>query len=418
MLLSACSSGGGGSTPQAADTSGPAPKGVTLTLWRSPLDSKALDNLYKAYEAASGNKLDIVAFPTNAYETTVKTKWATGTKPDILEFHSGLAQLVQLNPAKNLVDLSRLDFVAREGDLAKSAGNINGHVYSAVLGPLAAYGMFYNKKVFAAAGLQPPKTYDDLMTACTAIKKTPGVAPIFEAGGEGWPPQILAGLLYESSANVGGAYVSSLMDGTSSLTDPNGAFVKGLTAYDDLRKSGCFNSDSATAKLGDSADALIKGKAALVAQYSDALIPLLEKADPAAADSVGFVGVSATGPQVAYTPNLSGTFEVPKTGDATKERAATDFINWITGPGYAQYVKDAGAQSTMSGVQSAPQKGLAADVAKSVSNSSAFCWLTNLPAATAVGDLADQLLAGQISPTAAAKRMDTAFQAAKRQLQN
>lgn len=416
-FMAACSTSGGGGQPQLANASGPAPKGVTLTLWRSPLDTPAINKLYKAYEAASGNKLNIVSFPSNAYETTVVTKWATGTMPDILEFDPGLAQAAQLNPANKLIDLSNLPFVKREGGLAKSSGNVNGHVYAATLGPLSEYGMFYNKQVFASAGLQPPKTYADLMSDCTALKqKAPGVAPIFEAGGEGWPPQILAGLLYEASANAGDAYLQSLMKGTAELNTPNGMFVKGLTAYNDLRKSGCFNSDATTAKFTDSAEALLKGKAAMVAEFSTAMIAQLEADSKNAASTVGFVGVSATGPVVTYTPNLTGTYYVPKTGNATKERAATDFINWITGPGYATYIKDADALPTMSGVAAPPQLGLNEDVAKAYSTASASLYLTNLPAATALGNLADQLLAGQISPQDAGNKMNTAFQAAQKQL--
>jgi raffinose/stachyose/melibiose transport system substrate-binding protein len=417
-LMTACStSGGGGSPAQAVNTGGPVPKDTTLTLWRSPLDTPAINELYKAYEAATGNKLNIVSFPSNAYETTVITKWATGTMPDILEFDPGLAQLAQLDPAQKLVDLSNLPFVKREGELAKVSGNDNGHVYAATLGPLAEYGMFYNKQVFASAGLQPPKTYADLMSDCTVLKqKAPGVAPVYEAGGDGWPPQILAGLLYEASANTQDAYLQSLLDGKAKLSDPNGVFVKGVTAYNDLRTSGCFNSDANTATLADSAKALLQGKAAMVAQFDTAFITQLQADDSNAANVVGFVGVSATSPTLSYTPNLGGTFYVPNTGNATKERAAVDFINWITGPGYATYVKDSGGRPTLSGVATPPQEGIYADVVKAYSAGSAFCYLTDMPAATALGPLALQVLAGQTSPQAVGSKMNVAFQAAQKQL--
>jgi raffinose/stachyose/melibiose transport system substrate-binding protein len=416
--LTACStSGGGGSAAQLANTSGPAPKGITLTLWRSPLDTPAINELYKAYEAATGNKLNIVSFPSNAYETTVITKWATGTMPDILEFDPGLAQLAQLDPTQKLIDLSNLSFVKREGELANESGNDDGHVYAATLGPLSEYGIFYNKQVFASAGLQPPQTYADLASDCTVLKqKASGVAPIFEAGGDGWPPQILAGLLYEGSANTQGAYLESLLHGTAKLNDPNGPFVKGVAAYNDLRTSGCFNSDANTATLADSAEALLQGKAAMVAQFDTAFITQLQADSANAANVIGFVGVSATGPTLTYTPNLTGTYYVPNTGNTTKERAAIGFINWITGPGYATYIKDAGVRPTLSGVATPPQVGLYADVVKAYSAGSAFCYLTDMPAATALGPLALQVLAGQISPQNVGDKMNVAFQAAEKQL--
>jgi raffinose/stachyose/melibiose transport system substrate-binding protein len=417
-LLAACSTSGGVNSPeQLANTSGPAPKGVTLTLWRSPLDPPAINKLYQAYEAATGNKLNIVSFPSNAYETTVVTKWATGTMPDILEFDPGLSQLAQLDPSQKLVDLSNLPFVKREGELAKESGNDDGHVYAATLGPLSEYGVFYNKKVLAAAGLQPPKTYADLASDCTVLKqKAPSVAPIFEAGGDGWPPQILGGLLYEASGNTQDAYLQSLLDGKTKLSDASGSFVKGLTAYNDLRTSGCFNSDANTATVDDSAQALLQGKTAMVAQFDTAFITQLQADDANAANTVGFVGVSATGPTLTYTPNLTGTYYVPNTGNATKERAAIDFINWVTGPGYATYIKDADVRPTLSGVVTPPQQGLYADIVKAYSGGSAFCYITNMPAATALGPLALQVLAGQTSPQDVGTKMNLAFQQAQRQL--
>lgn len=417
-LLAACSTSGGSSSPgELAITSGPTPKGVTLTLWRSPLDTPAINKLYQAYEAATGNKLNIVSFPSNAYETTVVTKWATGTMPDILEFDPGLSQLAQLDPAQKLVDLSNLAFVKREGELAKVSGNDDGHVYAATLGPLSEYGVFYNKKVLAAAGLQPPKTYADLASDCTVLKqKAPSVAPIFEAGGDGWPPQILAGLLYEASANTQGAYLQSLLTGKAKLSDSSGPFVKGVTAYNDLRTSGCFNSDANTATVDDSAQALLQGKAAMVAQFDTAFITQLQADDANAANTVGFVGVSATGPTLTYTPNLTGTYYVPNTGNTTHERAAIDFINWITGPGYATYIKDAGVRPTLSGLATPPQVGIYADVVKAYSGGSAFLYLTDMPAATALGPLSLQVLAGQTSPQNVGNKMNLAFQQAQRQL--
>lgn len=417
-LLGACSTSGGSSSPGGLpNTSGPAPKGVTLTLWRSPLDPPAINKLYTAYEAATGNKLNIVSFPSNAYETTVVTKWATGTMPDILEFDPGLAQLAQLNPSQKLVDLSSLPFVKREGALAKVSGNENGHVYAATLGPLSEYGIFYNKKVFTAAGLQPPKTYADLASDCTVLKqKAPGVAPIFEAGGDGWPPQILAGLLYEASSNTQGGYLNSLLTGKAKLSDSNGPFVKGVTAYNDLRTSGCFNSDANTATVNGSAKALLDGKAAMVSQFDTAFITQLQADVANAANTVGFVGVSATSPTLTYTPNLTGTYYVPKTGNATQERAATDFVNWITGPGYATYIKDAGVRPTLTGLATPPQVGIYTDVVKAYNAGSAFLYLTDMPAATALGPLALQVLAGQTSAQNVGDKMNLAFQQAQKQL--
>src|SRR5947209_516668 len=69
LLLAACSSGAGSSDK--ADTSGTAPTGVTLTMWHNSGDSKALLDLYKAYEKASGNTIDLVGMPSDTYPNAV-----------------------------------------------------------------------------------------------------------------------------------------------------------------------------------------------------------------------------------------------------------------------------------------------------------------------------------------------------------
>ncbi len=189
-----------------------------------------------------------------------------------------------------------------------------------------------------------------------------------------------------------------------------------MTAYNALRTSGCFNSDANTATLASSAKALLQGKAAMVAQFDTAFITELQADNPDAANLIGFTGVSAAGPTLTYTPNLTGTYYVPNTGNSAKERAATDFINWITGPGYPAYVKDSDAHPTLSGVATPAQSGIYTDVAAAYNGGSAFCYLTDMPAATALGPLALQVLAGQASPQDVGNKMNVAFQAAQKQL--
>ena len=46
---------------------------------------------------------------------------------------------------------------------------------------------WYNKAMFSKAGIDVPKTLDDLPATCTALAKT-GVLPIALDGVDGWPP--------------------------------------------------------------------------------------------------------------------------------------------------------------------------------------------------------------------------------------
>ncbi|MBK3565214.1 ABC transporter substrate-binding protein [Streptomyces sp. MBT62] len=413
LALSACGSGSVGNAPQAANTTGPAPKGVTLTLWHNTADSTALTNLYKAYEKASGNKISFVDIPPATFPMTVQSKWATGARPDILEWNGNRMDLLALNGAKNMIDLSGLPFVKKEGTLATTSGGLNGKTYAATLGMPSVFGVFYNKKVLTAAGLQPPTSYGDLAGMCATLKsKASGVAPIYESGGSGWSPAVLSGFDYMGQYNKDNAYSQSIVDKKATLNDPKGPFVAGLRAYDSLRTTHCFNSDASTASWENSLKALVNGKAAMVASSTDSIGMLngfaggdTKKVD----DTIGFVGLSATTSTANYAPTPLGTYYVPKTGNSKKERAAVDFIQWITGAGYADYVKESKAPPTLSGTATPEVQQLLSTAYDAYQGGATLTINSIVPGFGTFGTEADKLLAGQQSPQDVADKMQKYF---------
>ncbi|GIM90718.1 ABC transporter substrate-binding protein [Paractinoplanes toevensis] len=408
LAVSACG-GGSSDTPAAVNTAGSAPTGVTLTLWHNTADPQALLDLYQKYETASGNTIQLVDVPSATYPPTIQSKWATGERPDLLEWHGNKTDLLALNGANTMLDLSSLAFVAKEGDLAKVAGNIDGKVYAASIGFPSVSGLFYNKQVLAKAGIAAPTSYADLTADCAKLK-TAGVTPIYVAGGDGWPPQILAGWNYMAESNVGAAYSDDVNAGRAKVSDRNGPLVAGLKAFDSLRTSGCFNADATTAKWTDSLKALLDGRTAFVAQNSDSISQLdtiaggdTKKVD----DAIGFVGVSATKQLANYAPTVLGTFYAPKTGDAMKERAAADFVDFITGKGYADYVQASGAPPTLSGTGGPQLQGLWQEVQAAYQAGAGLTVISQLPGFNNFGPEVDKLLAGQENPQQTADKMQT-----------
>nr|WSY49965.1 extracellular solute-binding protein [Streptomyces sp. NBC_00886] len=172
LTASACANGDDSAqSGKVADTSGTAPTGVALTLWHNTADPTALLDLYKSYEKESGNTIKLVDIPADSFPSTVQTKWATGARPDILEWHGNQVDVLSLNAGKNMIDLSALSFVKKEGTLADVSGNVSGKVYAATVGSLSVDGIFYNKQVFTRAGLQPPQTYGELASDCKTLRR-------------------------------------------------------------------------------------------------------------------------------------------------------------------------------------------------------------------------------------------------------
>ena len=420
VFTAACSNtmGSAGSGGTAASDSGSlfggtAVTGVTLTLWHNTADPQALLDLYKAYEKASGNTIQLVDIPASTFPTTVQTKWATGARPDLLEWHGNRTDLLSLNGSQTMVDLSSMAFVAKEGQLATLSGSLGGKTYAATIGMPTVFGLFYNKSVLAKAGLSVPKTYADLAADCTVLKaKAPGVTPLYEAGASGWPQQVLSSFDYVAQYNAGNAYASSILAGKARLNDSSGPLVKGLQAYSALKSAGCFNSDAATGTWETSLKEVLSGKAAMVANGSDS-IPMLDadaNGDTAAVDSaVGFTGVSATSAVAGYAPSPLGTYYVPRTGDTNKERAAIQFIDYVTGAGYGAYIKAAGTIPTLSGTATPTMQGLMQEVDKAYKSGATLTWNSQVPGSGNFGPESGKLLAGQESAQAVADKIQAYY---------
>lgn len=328
--LAACSSGGedGGSAS-------------SITVWHNSADSPAVLNLYKNFTADTGIEIELVDIPADAFQSTVTTKWGTGDRPDILEYHPDFQPMLALNPAETMQDLSDMDFVAKSGNLYENSGSYDGKVYAAITGFPSVFAIFYNKAVVEAAGLEPAEDFGDLAATCAALNGT-GIATLYESGASLWPTQLLASQ-FIADLDIDGAYSNQIATNEAKLTDEGGPFLEALHAYTDLRDDGCFNKDYSTGTFENALASVFEGTSAMTALHSDVYPQILAAAgddEQLLTDTVGFITVSSQSPVGMYIPGPLGTFYAPKTGDSAKEEAAIQFIEYATGDGYAQLLED------------------------------------------------------------------------------
>lgn len=334
LLLAGCSAGG-----SSTDADG----SVTLTIWHNTQDSEAVNNLYKAYEEESGNKIELVNIPADAFESTTLTRWTAGERPDVIEWHPNLNFLQQLNPSETLVDLSDEDFVSKSGTAYDSAGRgSDGNVYVAITAFPETWGLYYNKAVLEDLGLEPATTFSELEAQCSTLVGA-GVIPINQAGASIWPPTVLP-LLYASSTAPEG-WAEDVVNQDVAINDSDSPELAGLNAWSSLKDSGCFNDDYTTSTFEDSVSRVYNGEAAYDMIHSNIASVYLDAAggDAAALDAaVGFTGFGGESKVTAVGYGPIGSFGVPKNDDAAKQEAALEFVRFVTGDGYAQYIEDSG----------------------------------------------------------------------------
>ncbi|WP_433677253.1 ABC transporter substrate-binding protein [Microbacterium gorillae] len=379
----------------------------SLTLWHNSADSPALLQLYKDFETESGIAIELVDIPSDAFETTTLTKFATGDRPDLLEYHPNISAMLTLNPEQNMQDLSDMDFVHASGDTYESSGSYRDKVYAAILGFPSIFGVFYNKQVLDENGLQPPTNFDDLHTICAALRST-DVAPIWESGGSAWPTQVLP-LLYVADANDGGDYGWKVASNETALNEPGGAFSEALDAYQSLADGGCLNANATSATFEDGLRAVYDGEAAMTALHSDTYAALLGYAEgdgDALSARVGFVPVSARSAVATYASGPLGTYYAPKTGDPAKEAAAREFIAFATGAGYQKFIDDAQAFPVISTAQTPDGfSGLQLDFQAAYAGKANIAFNSNIAGFGGFAAETTKLLAGQATPQQVADSM-------------
>ncbi|MCP2325121.1 ABC-type glycerol-3-phosphate transport system substrate-binding protein [Hamadaea flava] len=172
LALSACGSGGDTKT-----------EGKTqLKLYN---DKGAWSPYFKEIGTLSQQQIGLGMEPVgytdaNTYDAFIKASFRTNVKPDLFTWHTG-AQLAEIVKAGQVADTSSLwsDAVGK-GYLPESLKQyytFDGKQYCVPLN-VAYWVMFYNKKVFDDAGLQPPKTWADMMDAAVKLKAK-GVTPFY-----------------------------------------------------------------------------------------------------------------------------------------------------------------------------------------------------------------------------------------------
>ncbi|TWD29232.1 carbohydrate ABC transporter substrate-binding protein (CUT1 family) [Streptomyces sp. T12] len=175
LVLTACGGGGG----ESADGT------VTLKLVAADYGDKASnsstvywEDVAERFEAANPKiKIDVQVVNWNDIDTQVKTMIQSGNLPDILQT-GGYADKVAddlLHKAEEVLSPATRDNLI---DSFAEAGEVDGVQYGIPF-VSSARALFYNKKLFADAGItEAPKSWADVKSAAERIKKkNPDVVP-------------------------------------------------------------------------------------------------------------------------------------------------------------------------------------------------------------------------------------------------
>lgn len=326
--------------------------GVKLTFWVGQSDNKVPVRVIKDFEHATGAKVDLQTIP-DTYENNVQTKITTGDMPDLATWEPTNSMLAGFVSTGKLQKLDYAPWVKNYASGISDLGKTKGHRYAALISPVNVMGVWYNKKVFEKAGITDlPKGWDGLLEAAKKIQKTHAAqSPFFEMGGSQWGTQWGVQVQLAESARAG--LWDRVNSGKEKFTDK--IIMTAIKNYKKLFDDGLFNNDAGSATLNDQAAALFEGKAGMIfgnnAQFNIAAA-LANNDKKVIDDTLGFLPISASGNISSLSPGASSAVVAFKTGDAQRESAARQFLNFWMSVGYKNFVNDRNLVSALKTVDS------------------------------------------------------------------
>ena len=169
-LTTACS-GSSDSTQETGDS-------VALTYWASNQgtsldnDKEVLTPQLEKFTEQTGIPVNLEVIGWNDLQTRIQTAVTSGQAPDVINIGNTWAASLQSTGAFMPFDDAAFEAIGGKDKFVQTAldtGGAAGEDPTSV--PLygLAYGLYYNKAMFADAGLEPPTTWEDLVSAAQTL---------------------------------------------------------------------------------------------------------------------------------------------------------------------------------------------------------------------------------------------------------
>ncbi|MFC5815231.1 ABC transporter substrate-binding protein [Nonomuraea harbinensis] len=196
-MVAALAVAGCGSATRTGSPSGDSQRKLVVWDWKSgePAAAAYVEKAKADFaQRHPGVTVEFVAQPYDQYYTLLGTASQSDKAPDVMLFNGG-GQI--RDRAGTLLPLDRYVAEDRSRLAGWEAFSEDGKVYAAPV-TLQGHPIYYNKTLYEAAGLDPadpPKTWNEFVSGCAAIKKTTGAACFALGNKEGFGIQFfLSGL--------------------------------------------------------------------------------------------------------------------------------------------------------------------------------------------------------------------------------
>ncbi|MBB4016459.1 glucose/mannose transport system substrate-binding protein [Chelatococcus caeni] len=235
-------------------------KAEVMHWWTSAGESAAVKVFADAYTKGGGTWVDnAIAGGVNARAATVN-RMVGGNPPTMAQFNTG-KQFDELIENGLLIDVEAIAEAGKWRELMPKpiieASVRDGKFYAVPVNIHGQNWMFYNTKVFADAGLEPPKTFPELIETGEKLKAN-GIIPIALGGQPTWERNLFSAVL----VGHGGADLFRKIFGVRDVeAAKSDKFKEVAELYGKMR--GLVDPGSPGRNWNDAASLVITGKAAM-----------------------------------------------------------------------------------------------------------------------------------------------------------
>jgi glucose/mannose transport system substrate-binding protein len=231
-----------------------------LHWWTSGGESAAVKVFADKFTESGGTWEDTAIAGGVAARTAGINRIVGGNPPTVMQFNTG-KQFDELVANDLLRDMDAVAVAGKWRDVlppaVAAAATRDGKFFAVPVNIHGQNWLFYNTKVLADAGIEPPTTYEEMLDAAPKLKAA-GVIPLAQ-GGQGWQERLLfdSVLLAEGGPDLFKAvYADKHID---AVKDPK--FLKAADTYGQLR--GLIDPGSPGRNWNDATGLVITGKAAM-----------------------------------------------------------------------------------------------------------------------------------------------------------
>ncbi|CAN7756383.1 extracellular solute-binding protein [Paenibacillus sp. LjRoot153] len=273
ISLTACGSGGDSNSttsPAAGASTAPAAtkkENITITfqnIYPDPTDPKngMLKKIVTDYQTKNPNiKIELDSLNTDQQKLKLKTQAASKEVPDITVVNPAAQMQPFVDaglfaPLNDMVEQNGLKATFQEGIL--NWYTFKNNIYALPDGNNIAV-VYYNKDLFKQAGVEVPKTFEEMVEAVKTLKGK-GIQPMAIGEKDSWTGSFLfMNVLLRT--NGGPGFLQAVVDGKKTFNDP--AFTDAVSSFQDLIQAGAFQ-EGATSFDYNAGENLFKtGKAAM-----------------------------------------------------------------------------------------------------------------------------------------------------------